>query len=334
MFNSDSGMNTRYARILLTGSSGVLGFAFRLVRDEYPQHDFIFSTSRECDLRNAAATYEYVRRVRPDAIIHLAAVSGGIALSRAHPASLLRDNVLMTLSILEASRQLEVPKTIMTLSSGMYPPGAPLPLKECDIHAGPADESNYGYAYAKRLIEPAIRAYRTEFAINVIGLVPNGIFGEHDRYSSDSATFIASLIYRFYELRNSDQPLVVWGDGSARREITYGKDMARAFMWCLLHYDDASILNVGTSEEHSVGDIALMVADALGIDRHRVQFDVSKPGGVLRKSTAQLRFLNMSGFRFSPLRDSLRQTLEWFDSHNQQLDAAQASEAGETTDSP
>ncbi|MBI2187963.1 MAG: NAD-dependent epimerase/dehydratase family protein [Acidobacteria bacterium] len=301
-----------YKRILVTGSSGVLGAAVRAVSAEYAQSEFVFFTSRDCDLRDPAATLRAFREVRPDAVLHLAAVSGGVTLTRERPATVLRDNLLMTLSVLEAARLVPVRKTVMTLSTGMYPPDAALPLKEASVHAGPAHESNYSYAYAKRLIEPAIRAYRQEFGENVIGLVPNGIFGEHDKFFSPAATFLASLIRRFCEHRDDTEPIVVWGDGSPLREMTYGKDMARAFLWCLFNYDDAQILNVGTPEERTIGEMALMIADLLGIARSRVMFDPAKPGGVFRKTTDQSRFLALSGFQFTPLREGLRLTLDWF----------------------
>jgi GDP-L-fucose synthase len=300
-----------HRRILVTGSGGVLGAAMKVVAADYPRSTFTFVGRRDCDLRDAGATLHMFRAAEPDAVMHLAALSGGVTLTRDKPATVLRDNVLMALNVLEAARLTRVTKTVMTLSSSMYPPDAPMPFAERSVHAGPAHESNYSYSYAKRLIEPAIRAYRAEFGMNVIGLVPNGIFGEGDRFADGSATFIASLLRRFHEQQHGSGPIVVWGDGSALREITYGRDMARAFLWALHAYDDAAILNVGTPEEYSIREIALVIADALGIDRGRVQFDPSKPGGVFRKPTDSRRFAALSRFTFTPLDQAVRLTLEW-----------------------
>ena len=234
-------------RVLVTGSAGVLGYAVRAIASEYPQHEFVFSTRVDCDLRDSAACRRLVLGTRADAILHLAATSGGVALSLRYPATLLRDNVMMTINMLEAARLARVPKLVMALSSGMYPPEAPQPIKEESIHCGPAHESNYSYAYAKRLIEPAVRAYRGEYGLNVIGLVPNGIFGEGDDFGLESASMPSALMRRFYEGRHSDAPLVVWGDGTPLRELTYSRDMARAFLWGLGSYDSPEILNVGSS---------------------------------------------------------------------------------------
>jgi GDP-L-fucose synthase len=271
----------------------------------------VFSTSKECDLRDPAASLAYIKQVGPDVVVHLAALSGGISLSLNHPASVLRDNVLMAINILEAARLLPIKKTVMTLSAAMYPANAPIPLREASIYDGPAHPSNYSYAYAKRLIEPAIRAYRTEYAVNAIGLVPSGIFGPGDKFDSEGAPFIAALIKRFYDHRHDQTPLVVWGDGSPLREVTFSHDMARAFLWCVEHYDEPEILNVGTSEEHSIKDFAFMIADELGIDRQRIVFDTTKPNGIARKSTDNSKFLARSQFHYTPFREGLRHTIEW-----------------------
>jgi GDP-L-fucose synthase len=259
-----------------------------------------------------AALLDYVRAIRPDAILHLAAVSGGVTLSIQYPAMLLRDNVLMSINMLEVARILNVKKLVMTLSTGMYPEKARNPVKEAYIHDGPPHESNYSYAFAKRLIEPAIRAYRTEHKLNVIGLVPNGIFGENDDFGREAASMISALIRRFYENIDTTSDIVVWGDGSPLREHTYARDMARAFMWCLFHYDSGEIVNVGTNEEYSVRDIACMIAEELGIAKDRIRFDLSKPAGVYRKSTDNSKFMALTHFEFTPFRIGLRHTLQWF----------------------
>ena len=283
----------------------------RLIASEYLDREFVFSTRTDCDLRDAEACRRLVRRVEPDAVMHLAAVSGGVALSMRYPATLLRDNVLMTVNMLEAARLCRVGKIIMALSSGMYSPDAPQPIRAESVHCGAAHESNYSYAYAKRLIEPAVRAYRAEYGLNVIGLVPNGMFGEGDDFGVESASMPAALMRRFYEGRDVTDDLVVWGDGSPLRELTYSRDMARAFLWGLDHYEEGEILNVGTSVELSVMDVAFLIAEELRIDRRRIVFDRTKPSGVFRKQTDTSRFAKLSGLTFTPFPVGLRNTLAW-----------------------
>jgi len=301
-----------YKKVLLTGGYALVGTAIKSIKNEYPESEFIFIGSRDCDLTNKEKTFEYVQKCKPDAIIHLAAISGGIGLSTKYPAAILRDNVLMNCYILEAARTFGIKKTIMTLSTGMYPANALNPIKEDYIHDGCPPESNYSYSFAKRLIEPSIRAYRDEYGLNVIGLVPNGIFGENDNFNYNDAPMVPSLIRRFYENRYGDSKIIIWGDGTPLREYTYSKDIARTCMWCLNNYNEAQILNIGTTEEHSVKEIAFMIAEILGIDEKRIEFDTSKPKGVFRKSTDNSRFVQISNFLYTPFKVGLEKTIKWF----------------------
>jgi GDP-L-fucose synthase len=301
-----------YKKLLVTGCSGVLGAALKRISHEYPGHEMVFSDSSHCDLTNLDNTLRYVKSIEPDVIMHLAAVSGGIELSIKQPATLLRDNVYMNMNILEAARFHNIKKTVMTLSSGMYPAEVTNPIREEYIHNGCPHESNYSYAFAKRLIEPSIRAYRAEYGINVVGLVPNGIFGENGDFSYTHSAMWAALIRRFYENRNNMEKIIIYGNGLSVREHSYSQDMARAFMWCLENYDEEQILNVGTTEEYSVKDIAYMIAEILQIDKNRIEFDVSKPSGIHRKSIDNSRFIKLSKFEFTPFRTALERTIRWF----------------------
>jgi GDP-L-fucose synthase len=301
-----------FKTILVTGSGGVLGTAIQAVSRDYPEIEFVFLSSKDCDLTDISATLQVVGKHRPDAIFHLAAVSGGIGLSMKLHATMLRDNTLMAINILEAARKCDVKKTIMTLTTGMYPEKAPIPLNEESIHNGYPHDSNYGSSFAKRLIDPAIRAYRDEYGMCVVGLVPSGIFGENDYYHPEDAAMVPALVRRFYDGRNTDEKIMIWGDGAPLREYTYAKDLARIYMWALHQYDHAQVLNIGTTEENSVRDIAFMIADNMGVNRARIFFDSTKPGGIFRKSTDNSRFLALSNFKYTPFREGLEKTIRWF----------------------
>jgi GDP-L-fucose synthase len=301
------------SKVIVTGSSGVLGAGLANIAHLYEdRYDFLFSNSKICDLRNAEDTLRFIEEEAPDGIIHLAALSGGIGLSMKHHATMLRDINYMTFSLLEAARKCHVKKTIMTLTTGMYPPNAPLPLSEDCMHDGPPHDSNYGSSFAKRLIDPAIRAYREEYDLNVVGLIPNGIFGENDNFDYKESTMVAALIRRFWEAREGNDEIVVWGNGKPLREYTYSQDLAKIYMWVLENYNDPQCLNIGSVEENSVGEIAFMVADCMGIDRARIVFDTSKPEGVFKKSTDNSRFVKLSGFKYTPFREALEKSVKWF----------------------
>jgi len=273
---------------------------------------FVFWGSADCDLTERDRTLARVAALGPDSIINLAAISGGVGLSERKPATLLRDNVLINFNILDAAVAIGCGKVVLSLSSGMFPPDAPMPYAEADVHQGTAHGSNYAYAHAKRLIEPMMRAWREEHGLPVVGLSPNGIIGEGDRFDDVDSNMTASLIKRFHERRDRSDEIVVWGDGSPLRELSWAGDIARDFLWALDHYDGPGFLNVGTNEEISVRDVALTVAEEFGIDPGRIAFDDSKPAGVPRKSTDCARYRAMSGARYMPVREAVARTARWY----------------------
>jgi len=301
-----------YKKILVTGGSGLLGTGLKAIASNYPEREFTFLSSKDCNLTRQDEVLACVAKHKPDAILHFAALSGGIAYSTKYPATLLRDNVLMNFNLLEAVRQVGVGKIALTLSTGMYPTSAPNPLKEEYIHEGSPHETNYSYSFAKRLIDPSVRSYRAEYGTKAIGLAVNGIFGPNMNFREGETIMVAALIRRFYENRNNGSKIGIWGDGSPLREYTYSQDLARAFMWCLDNYDDVQFLNIGSVEENSVKDTAFMIADLLNIDRDRIEFDVSKPAGIHRKATDNSRFTRLSDFQYTTFRAGLEKTVQWF----------------------
>lgn len=305
-------------RILILGSDGQLGNGMRRVASQYPDKEFIFGRFTDCNLTNFEQTQKFISDTSPHAIFHFAAIAGGIQFSSTHHATMLRDNTLMTFSVLEAARKAGVKKVILTLSAGMYPEDAPLPLSEDSIHQGPPHSSNYGYSFAKRLIEPAIRAYKQEYNLTCIGLVSNGIFGKGVAFSEAKGTMLSSLISRFYDARLNSDPIVVWGDGSPLREYTYSEDLAKIFIWTSDNYDSTEIMNVGSTEEYSIKDTALLLCELLKINPSRLHFDLNKPAGIFRKNTSNSRFISLSNFQYTPFRKALEETVAWYCDYREQ----------------
>lgn len=306
--------STTYKRILVTGGSAVAGDGLKSVvtKGEYPDREFTFPSSKELNLLDFSSTHHFLANWMPDAIIHFSAASGGIQLTIDHPASVMRDNIIMNFNVIESSRILKIPKILMTLSGGMYPVDTEIPIKEEAIHQGPPHETNYGYAFAKRLIDPMIKSYRREYTMNVIGVVPDTIVGPRSNFNPKASSAIPALIRRFFENRAGDSPLVVWGDGAPLRAATLGEDVGRVSMWCIDHYNDAQILNISTMEEISIKDAAYVIADRLKIDRARIVFDTTKPSGQYRKVMDNSRFVSISGFRYTPIRETIVQTVDYF----------------------
>lgn len=300
------------ARVMVTGTSGVLGSALMGMAAAWPEYDLVGAPHELLDLTDAAATRAFVRDRQISQIVHLAAISGGVELARRYPARILRENVAMTFSILDAAVECGVDKVVLTLSSGAYPAVVPQPNAEEQLHEGPPHTSAASYAYSKRLIDPAIRAYRQEHGLKAVGLVPSGIFGENDNFNPDDCTWIAGLIRRFCEWTPEQGDVVVWGDGSPIREITDARDMARAFMWALANYDDEAPLNVGVGEGRTIGEVAYLLAEIAEVPRERVRFDASRARGIDRRVMSNARFMARAGFTFTPLRETLERVVAWY----------------------
>ncbi len=299
-------------RLLVTGSTGVLGAAFVELVPAFPEYDFVFAARETLDLTDGPAVRDFVGRERIRKIVHLAAISGGIDLARRYPARILRDNVAMCFAVLEAAVVHKLDKVVLTLSSGMYPSDAPQPNTESQIHQGPPHETAYSYAMAKRMMEPAIRAYRAEYSLDVIGLVPSGIYGPNDNYNADDCTWIAGLVRRFCEWTPASGDLSIWGDGSPLREITYAPDMARAYMWCLENHSSAELLNVGCGQAQTIRSVAMLLAEICGVPMARIRFDPARARGIDRRVTDNSAFRNRSGFAYTDLRTGLERTVAWY----------------------
>ncbi len=297
---------------MVTGTTGVLGSAILDLADDWPEWELVPAPHDVLDLTDTAATTAFMRAHRISHVLHLAAISGGVELTRRYPARILRENVAMTFSVLEAAVACGLRKVVLTLSSGAYPVNVPQPNVEEQLHGGPPHDSAFSYAYAKRLIDPAIRAYRAEYGLNVIGLIPSGIFGENDNFNQDDCTWIAGLVRRFCEWAPDCGDIVVWGDGSPIREITDARDMARAFIWALAHYEEALPLNIGSGEPQVIRDVAFLLADIAGIPRERVRFDATHARGIDRRVTSNARFVELSGLAYTPLRTSLERVVAWY----------------------
>lgn len=298
--------------VLVTGASGVLGAGFKALAPASPNFRFVFVSRKDVDLRDSKATRELVRATSPDAVIHLAAISGGVELARRYPARILRDNVAMTFSVLDAAVAAKVPKTVMTLSSAMYPVDAPQPNVESQIHDGKPHDSAYAYAMAKRLVEPAISAYRAEFGIDAVGLVPSGIVGEDDNYNSDDCTWIAGLVRRFCEWTPEAGDLTIWGDGTPVREITDARDTAKAYLWALESYSSPEPLNVGCGRGFTIRSVAQLLAEIVGVPIERVRFDPTRARGIDRRVTDNSKLRALSRLEFTPLRESLTRVVDWY----------------------
>jgi len=300
-----------YKRILITGGTGMVGSAFRV----YEPDGAVRVGSSDCNLTDISETMSLLHEHKPDAVVHLAARVGGVKGNYDFVGDFFRENIMMNTNILEACRLYEVSKVVSLLSTCIYPDSPRYPLTEDQIHAGEPHYSNFGYAYAKRMIEVQCRAYRQQYGCNFVTAVPNNIFGENDNFDLENSHVIPAIIRKIYEARENDENTVtLWGDGSPLREFTYSSDVADALMFVMRNYDDATPINIGCTGEISIKNVAELIARNMNYGGEIV-WDVSMPKGQLRKPSSNGRFLDLGwdDSFYTPFKTGLSRTCTWFE---------------------
>jgi GDP-L-fucose synthase len=297
-------------KILITGGTGMVGSAFK---DLQTSHEIVRVGSRDYDLTKSLHSTGMLLDHKPDAIIHLAAKVGGIKANIDFVADFFDENIKINMNVLRSARIVGIPKVLSLLSTCIYPNAAVYPLTEDQINNSPPHKSNFGYAYAKRMIDVQSRAYRQQYGCNFITAVPNNLFGENDNYHLNDSHVIPAMIHKMYLASKTNSPVHLWGDGSPLREFTYSRDLAQILLFLLESYDEETPVNVGSSNEISIKEIALKVKDFMNF-KGEIIWDTTKPKGQLRKpsSNEKLMGLGWPSHKYTPIDIALGKSCKWF----------------------
>ena len=248
------------------------------------------------DLRQRSETERMLAELRPDAVVHLAAVVGGIGANRAEPGRFLYENAIMGLELLDACRVAGVAKIVVAGTVCEYPKHTPVPFHEDDLWNGYPEETNAPYGLAKKLTLVQAQAYRDQYGTNARHLLPVNLYGPGDNFDLETGHVIPGMIRRFSEAVDAGLPHVtLWGDGSPTREFLYAPDAARAFRLALERYDGSEPVNIGSGTEISIRDLATTVAAIVGFEGE-VRWDTSKPNGQPRRCLDTSRATELFGF--------------------------------------
>lgn len=294
------------------GSTGLLGSA---LLSTSPWHETLGLNSKSVDLSRPLLINELdsLTSGKRDLWINAAARVGGIKANMDRMGEFYRDNVTIGNNVIEAARLLGVRKLVSVLSTCIYPnEGILYPLTEDQLHDGPPHGSNFGYAYAKRMLDVASRAYKRQWGCDFVTVVPNNLYGPHDNYDINGGHVIPSLIRKFYEAHRENRDVTVWGTGRPLREFTYSEDAARTIWWVAENYDGEEPINIGNTEEISIGDLASLIGRIVGF-KGKIKFDHTKPDGQTKKPTsnAKLKSLGYKG-QYTTLEEGLSKTVEFF----------------------
>ncbi len=260
----------------------------------------------------AGAARAMLMDIQPDAIVHLAAMSGGIAANANRPADFFYDNLSMTLPLIHEAYRAGVIKLLALMGSCAYPATAAAPISEGHIWDGFPQPESAGYAMAKKMLLVQSWAYRRQYGFNSVVLIPGNVYGEWDNFNLEQAHVIPALVRKFVDARESGRPaVVVWGTGQPRRDFVYAGDVARTIPWFLANYSISDPVNISTGTSVSIRHLAETIKDLAGY-RGSIEWDTSRPDGQADKVLDVTRLHELGLRCTTPLTDGLRKTMEWY----------------------
>ena len=309
--------------IVITGGAGFLGqVVVHTLRTRGYQNLFV-PRVEEYDLRREADILRMFEDAKPEVVIHLAAVVGGIGANRANPGRFFYENAIMGIQLIEISRQVGLKKIVVIGSICAYPKFAPVPFREDDLWIGYPEETNAPYGIAKKILLVQLQAYRSQYGFNGVFLLPVNLYGPGDNFDSASSHVIPALIKKCVDAREKGaKEIVVWGDGSATREFIYVDDAAEGIVLATEKYNDDDPVNLGAGFEMSIKDLVQLLVRLTGFEG-RVVWDASKPNGQPRRMLDTTRARERFGFTAKTgFEEGLRKTIQWYSEQKEKQNVA------------
>ncbi|WP_162056414.1 GDP-L-fucose synthase [Pontibacter pamirensis] len=271
------------AKVYVAGHRGMVGSAICRTLQTNGYKNIVTRTSSELDLRNQQAVIDFFSTEKPNYVFFAAAKVGGIVANNTYRAEFIYDNLMMEANVIHSAYKAGVTKLMFLGSSCIYPKLAPQPLKEEYLLTGELEPTNEPYAIAKIAGIKLCEAYRDQYGCNFISVMPTNLYGYKDNYHPQNSHVLPALIRRFHEAKESGaETVTIWGSGSPRREFLFADDLAEACLFLMNSYDGRELVNIGTGEDVTIKELALLVKDIVGYEG-AIAFDVSKPDGTPRK---------------------------------------------------
>jgi len=297
------------SKILVTGGRGLVGSCVK---------GYHKPSSEDLDLMDFKAVDNYIALNRIEYVIHCAALVGGVKENTERLGEFFYKNMQMNLNVLEACRINKVKKVVSLLTTCIFPAeNIKYPLTHDQLHNGAPHESNYGYAHAKRMLEVNARAYRDQYGMNIVNIVPCNVYGPRDNFNLQSSHLVPGLIHKAFIAKQNNEPLKVWGDGSPKREFIYSEDLGKIIDWSLQHYELPEPLIVSSDNEISIKEVAERIRDIF--DLPGIEYETDMPKGQYRKPSDNTLLKSLLDFPYTSFNEGLKDTVEWFNNNYETL---------------
>lgn len=297
--------------ILVAGATGLAGSAIvrELTRIGKP---VVGISSKDVDLLDRNATFNYLNKVKPNVVIDAAAKVGGISANNNFPVEFLSENIRIQTNLMDAAHSVKVEKFVFLASSCVYPKNCPQPIKEEYVLTGTLESTNSAYAIAKLAGIELIKAYRKEFGHKWISVMPTNLYGPNDNFDLESSHVFPALIRKFIEAKKSNASSVkLWGTGKPKREFLHVDDLAKAIIVCLDNYDADQQINIGTGIDLTVTELAEKIAKNTGFSGS-INWDVTREDGTPQKVLDIQKITNLGWKPTINLDQGIKLTVEWY----------------------
>jgi GDP-L-fucose synthase len=305
-------MQDKQLNIYVAGHNGLVGSALVRQIETVGKHTWIGATRNQLDLCDRSAVFDFMGEHKPDGVIIAAAKVGGIVANRDFPVEFLSENVQVQTNLMDAAHKFDVENLVFLGSSCIYPKFAHQPINEDSLLTGPLEETNEAYAIAKIAGVKLVQAYRKEFGRRWTSAMPTNLYGPGDNFDPQSSHVLPALLRKFHEASLSGaESVTLWGSGNPRREFLHVDDLAKAVLFLLQGYDEATAINVGTGVDLEIRQLASLIAQVTDY-RGQIKWDTSKPDGTPQKLLDVGRINNLGWTSEITLDQGLKTTYKWF----------------------
>ena len=299
-------------RIYVAGHRGLVGSAIVRQLEAAGNDNWIGATRDELNLCEREAVFDFMGQQRPTAVIIAAAKVGGIIANNNFPVEFLSENVQVQTNLMDAAHKFDVEHLVFLGSSCIYPKFAPQPISEDSLLTGPLEETNDAYAIAKIAGVKLVQAYRKEFGRKWTSAMPTNLYGPGDNFDPQTSHVLPALLRKFHEAKLSGlDSVTLWGSGTPRREFLHVDDLAKAVLFLLQGYDEATAINVGTGVDIEISELASLISEVTNF-KGSINWDTSKPDGTPRKLLDVSRINQLGWNSEILLTDGIKSTYEWF----------------------